>query len=111
MLKMGRDDLVAWFKKNVKPEFYEKVEKKEEDVLNYVWKNVESMQKNSQPIPGASPRGAMPKTDDVDWSAPLQTGQVDIVDPHTKLKEEGVGSKDDDLVMEHWRHLAGLLKG
>jgi len=34
-------------------------------IANYIWKNIEQMQQNNQPVDGAPPRGIMPQTDDV----------------------------------------------
>lgn len=137
MLQMSKDDLEEWIGKKVNMKFFatigsnkeimEILRKKTSDlneaddvdesdfrdaqnlVLNCIWKNVESMQKTSQPIAGATPRGLMPQTDAIDWEAPLQTGQVDIAEPHAKMKE-GSSDADDELVMERWLKLSGLLK-
>jgi hypothetical protein len=73
LLKMDKDALVAYVIKTVTPEVLEVFKKagKGNDakaVAEYVWKNVEQMQKNNQPVSGAPGRGIMPQTDDaVNW--------------------------------------------
>ena len=48
-----------------------------------IWSNVSSMQKTSQPVPGAPKRDFMPQTDQAkNWKAPLEAGEIDIVPPH-----------------------------
>ena len=47
-----------------------------------IWSNVSSMQKTSQPVPGAPKRDFMPQTDDVNWTDPLRKGEIDILPPH-----------------------------
>jgi len=69
LLKMGKDALVAYVIKTVTPEVLEEFKKagKANDnngVAEYVWKNVEQMQQNNQPVSGAPGRGIMPQTDD-----------------------------------------------
>tara|TARA_Y100000034_G_C6859077_1_gene390764 strand:- start:289 stop:1281 length:993 start_codon:yes stop_codon:yes gene_type:complete len=48
----------------------------------YVWSNVASMRKTSQPVPGAGPRDFMPQTGGVNWEEPLKKGQIDIKPPY-----------------------------
>jgi hypothetical protein len=75
-------------------------------VKEYIIRNVKVMQANSQPVPGAPKRNFMPQTDNVDWVHPLKTGQIDIAHPHAK----GLIEKNDDVIIERWQKLAGILK-
>jgi hypothetical protein len=53
----------------------------------YVWSNVASMRKTSQPVPGAGPRDFMPQTDNVPWQQPLKRGEVDIKPPYASKRD------------------------
>jgi hypothetical protein len=75
-------------------------------VKEYIIRNVKVMQANSQPVPGVPKRNFMPQTDNVDWVHPLKTGQIDIAHPHAK----GLIEKNDDVIIERWQKLAGILK-
>ena len=83
-------------------------------VINYIWKNVSTMQAESQPVDGAPKRDFMPQTDDVDWKTPLEKGLVDIAEPHadpTQIPTAAESrSRYDDLIIERWQKMAGLLK-
>ena len=53
-----------------------------EEIANQIWSNVQQMQKTSQPIPGAPPRGLMPQTDDAaGWADILTSGKINWADP------------------------------
>ena len=70
LLKMGEAELKQFVTKTIKDDVLEvfKAKKKgdtKEAVANYIWPNVESMQKTSQPVSGAPGRGIMPQADDV----------------------------------------------
>jgi len=54
----------------------------------YIWSNVASMRKTSQPVKGAGPRDFMPQTGGVNWKEPLAKGQVDIKPPHGNLAKK-----------------------
>jgi len=91
LLKMGKDALVAYVVKTITPQVvqvfvangigkgrsaFAKVAAKTKPlqeapdqttklaIANYIWKNVEQMQQNNQPVSGAPGRGIMPQTDD-----------------------------------------------
>jgi hypothetical protein len=69
LITIGRDDLVAYVEKNIKPEVIEvfKKYKKGNDAKSigeFIWTNVEKMQKDNKPVSGAPKRGIMPQTDD-----------------------------------------------
>lgn len=82
-------------------------------ITGYIWSNVQDMQANSQPVSGAPKRDLMPQTDNVDWRSPLEAGVVDIVPPHAEdvKKESRYRRSNDQVVLERWQKLAGLIKG
>jgi hypothetical protein len=74
LLKISEADLKAYVVKTITQEVLDVFTqsnasiKTKEDAANYIWKNVNMMQKNNQPIPGAPARGFMPQTDmAVNW--------------------------------------------
>lgn len=139
LLKLDKTGLKSWMKKKVSPKFYEAVmtdtaamEKMksmtttseqtamglamaESMVFEYIWKNVQAMQAQSQPVPGAPKRDFMPQTDNIDWKTPLEKGLVDIADPHADPDQLPTAaesrSRHDELVMERWQKMAGLVRG
>lgn len=96
LLTMGKDALVAYVVKTVSPEVVsvfikskklppevtqglaelvnqgkmkQKMTKVRYAIADYIWKNVEQMQQNNQPVSGAPGRGIMPQTDDAkNWT-------------------------------------------
>jgi microcompartment protein CcmL/EutN len=69
LLKMGKDALINYVVKTITPEVLEVFKKANKGndanaVAEYVWKNVEKMQQNNQPVSGAPGRNIMPQTDD-----------------------------------------------
>ena len=69
LLKIGKDELIAYVQKVTTPEVLEvfKKYKKGDDakaVAEYIWTNVEKMQADNQPVSGAPKRDIMPQTDD-----------------------------------------------
>jgi microcompartment protein CcmL/EutN len=69
LLKMGKDALISYVIKTITPEVLEVFKKANKGsdanaVAEYVWKNVELMQQNNQPVSGAPGRNIMPQTDD-----------------------------------------------
>ena len=115
LLKIDQNGLAGWITKNVPAATYEaivadsKVKKlitnyaKIQEVteitsmglalvktglINYIWSNVASMRKTSQPVKGAGPRDFMPQTGGVNWKEPLAKGQVDIKPPHGNLAKK-----------------------
>lgn len=125
LLKIDKSGLDAWIKTKVKPDFFDAV-KADSDAMkimgggddvatavgNFIWSNVEDMQAQSQPVPGAPKRDFMPQTDNVDWQKPLAAGEVDIVEPHaqeTSLEAAG-HVRQGTVVVERWQRLAGLIK-
>jgi microcompartment protein CcmL/EutN len=69
LLKMGKDALISYVIKTITPEVLEVFKKANKGsdanaVAEYVWKNVEQMQQNNQPVSGAPGRNIMPQTDD-----------------------------------------------
>jgi hypothetical protein len=62
-----------------------------EEIANYIWGNVQVMQKKSQPIKGAPDRGVMPQTDQAPgWDKTIKTGKVNHAPPFVKE------SRDED---------------
>lgn len=125
LLKIDESGLTAWIESKVKEEFFAAVEADEAamkvlggtdanptTVAAYIWANVQDMQAQSQPVPGAPKRDFMPQTDNVDWKSPLEAGLVDIVPPHAgEVKKESRARRGDLVVLERWQKLAGLIKG
>jgi hypothetical protein len=84
-------------------------------ITAFCWGNVQKLQKR-KPISGATPRELMPQADvvgPVSTSAgvpaaleKISAGDVDIKKP---FATESL-SKDDNLIMERWQRLAGILK-
>jgi hypothetical protein len=74
LLKMGEDALIAYVKKTITPEVAEVFKKynkgdNAEAIGAYIWKNVQQMQQNNQPVAPKAPRGIMPQTDDApNWA-------------------------------------------
>ena len=68
-------------------------------LTNYIWSNVASMRKTSQPHEDAGPRDFMPQTGGVDWKEPLAQGKVDIKPPFAKVAES--------KIYKRWKILTG----
>jgi len=91
LLKMGQDALVAYVAKTITPEVLDVFKKagkgdSPEAVGQFIWTNINRMQKNNQPVSGAPQRGIMPQTDDAkDWQdlAP----NVDAIKEIARLKK------------------------
>jgi len=104
LLQTTKAEFASWMTENAGDNFYDSISA-DKDCLqimkktssesknvkqlveNYVWANVQQMQKTSQPIKGAPKRDFMPQTDNVDWITPLKQGQIDIEAPHAKKLE------------------------
>ena len=91
LLKMSKDALVSYVTKTITPEVLEVFKKagkgdSPEAVGQFIWTNIDKMQKDNQPVSGAPERGIMPQTDDAkDWQdlAP----NVDDIKEITHLKK------------------------
>jgi len=69
LLKMSKDALISYVAKTITPEVLEVFKKagkgdSPEAVGQFIWTNVDKMQKSNQPVSGAPERGLMPQTDD-----------------------------------------------
>ena len=75
-----------------------------EQVANYIWSNVESMQKTSKPVSGAPKRDVMPQTDDATkWQDIAKSGDLNFIPPFvaeasvhktvTKMLKEAIKKK------------------
>jgi len=69
LLKIGEKDLKDYVIKTITPEVLEVFKKagkgdSAEAVSEFIWKNVQQIQQDNQPVPGAPERGIMPQTDD-----------------------------------------------
>jgi len=69
LLKMSEKALIAYVAKTITPEVLEVFKKagkgdSPEAVGQFIWTNVDKMQKDNQPVSGAPERGLMPQTDD-----------------------------------------------
>lgn len=73
LLKMGKDALISYVEKTITPEVIDEFKKAGKgdnatSIGEYIWTNIDKMQKDNQPVPGAPERGIMPQTDDAkDW--------------------------------------------
>lgn len=69
LLKMGKDSLIKYVVKTITPDVVEEFKAAgkgdtPEKIGQFIWTNVDKMQKDNQPVPGAPERGIMPQTDD-----------------------------------------------
>jgi hypothetical protein len=69
LLKMSKDALISYVTKTITPEaveVFKKVGKGDspETIGEFIWTNIDKMQKDNQPISGAPKRDIMPQTDD-----------------------------------------------
>ena len=69
LLKMNEGALISYVTKTITPEVLEEFKKagkgdSPEAVGKFIWTNIDKMQKDNQPVPGAPERGIMPQTDD-----------------------------------------------
>ena len=73
LLKMGKDALISYVEKTITPEVIEEFKKagkgdNAKSIGEFIWTNINKMQKDNQPVSGAPQRGIMPQTDDAkDW--------------------------------------------
>jgi hypothetical protein len=73
LLKMGKDALIEYVSKTITPEVIEVFKKAgkgsdAKSIGEFIWTNIDKMQKDNQPVPGAPKRDIMPQTDDAkDW--------------------------------------------
>jgi hypothetical protein len=96
LLKMGKDALISYVEKTITPDVIEVFKKagkgdNAKSIGEFIWTNVEKMQKDNQPVPGAPKRDIMPQTDDAkDWQdlAPnvSKVSTIDLSKP--PIKEE-----------------------
>ena len=108
LFKAVKDDSTAV--KNMKSASGSEAKDAKQLVKDYVEKNVDVMQKNSQPVQGAPERGYMPQTDDAGaWKKPLEKGEIDIMAPRAQKTEESK-MNSSDIVLERLQKLAGILK-
>ena len=89
------DDVLEVFKK------YNKATSKEE-AANYIWANVQSMQKTSKPVAGAPKRDVMPQTDDAtNWKKLATAGSLNYKEPFTT---------SESINKTRWRQIANIKK-
>ena len=87
LLKIGEKELKNYVIETITPEVLEVFKKagkgdNAEAISEYIWKNVQQMQQNNQPVSGAPERGIMPQTDDAEnW-----TGDAPKVDAIKEIK-------------------------
>jgi hypothetical protein len=73
LLKISKDALISYVTKTITPEVVEVFKKagkgdSPETIGEFIWTNIDKMQKDNQPISGAPKRDIMPQTDDAkDW--------------------------------------------
>lgn len=86
------DQVIDVFKK------YKKGNSKEE-IANYIWKNVEILNKTSKPVSGATAREMMPQTDDAkNWKTIAASGELNFMPPFTQ--KESVNKRLDAMLKE-----------
>ena len=72
-----------------------------EQVANYIWSNVQSMQKTSKPVAGAPKRDFMPQTDDAkNWKKLAAAGSLNYKEPFTT----------ESINKTRWRQIANIKK-
>jgi len=86
LLKMSKDILINYVVKTITPNVLEEFKKagkgdSPEAVGQFIWTNVDKMQKDNQPVSGAPERGIMPQTDDA-------TNWQNLAPNISKIKEE-----------------------
>ena len=86
LLKMSKDTLINYVVKTITPNVLEEFKKagkgdSPEAVGQFIWTNVDKMQKDNQPVSGAPERGIMPQTDDA-------TNWQNLAPNVSKIKEE-----------------------
>ena len=90
LLKAGENVVKDYVKKNLKEDLIPIYAKHgagsdREEIAEYIWKNVQQMQKTSQPVAGAPARGFMPQTDQASgWEKDLADGKINIKPPYEK---------------------------
>jgi hypothetical protein len=106
LLEIGKNALIAYVVKTVKPEVLEEFKKagKANDansVAEYVWKNVEQMQQNNQPVSGAPGREIMPQTDDAkNWPSDASNVQT--------IKEIKMNNMKKQILSEEFKRMQKL---
>lgn len=95
LLKIGKDALIVYVQKVATPEVLEvfKKYKKGDDakaVGEFIWTNVEKMQKDNQPVPGAPKRDIMPQTDDAANWKKLTPNTAAIAERKLLMKRAGI---------------------
>lgn len=91
LLKMSKDALTSYVVKTITPEVLEEFKKagkgdSPEAVAQFIWTNVDQMQKDNQPVSGAPERGIMPQTDDATQWQDLAPN-IDAVTEVNRLKK------------------------
>ena len=96
LLKMSKDALISYVEKTITPDVIEVFKNagkgdNAKSIGEFIWTNIEKMQKDNQPVPGAPKRDIMPQTDDATkWQdlAPdlSKVSTINLVKP--SLKEE-----------------------
>jgi hypothetical protein len=90
-----KDPVLDVFKK------YNKATTKEE-AADYIWTNVQSMQKTSKPVAGAPKRDFMPQTDDAkNWEKLAAAGSLNYKEPFTT---------SESINKTRWRQIANIKK-
>lgn len=73
-----------------------------EQAANYIWSNVQSMQKTSKPVEGAPKRDFMPQTDDAkNWEKLAAAGSLNYKEPFTT---------SESINKNRWQQIANIKK-
>lgn len=91
LLKIDEGTLKQYVKSHIVPEVLDIMSSEyssirtEDDAADFIWTNVQQMQRTSQPIKGAPERQYMPQTDQADgWEVPLMKGRINFKGPFKK---------------------------
>ena len=121
LLKASENQVRDFVIKNLKEDLipiYEKggLGKTRDEIADSIWKNVQVMQKNSQPMSGASKRDFMPQTDQAPgWDKELESGDVNLKGPFVPPKFRLGALRSQVIKLAHQKpelrkHLLPLLK-
>ncbi len=95
LLKMGKDALISYVEKTITPDVIEEFKTagkgdNAKSIGEFIWTNVEKMQKDNQPVSGAPERGIMPQTDDATKWQDLAPNVDDITEINRLKKLAGL---------------------
>jgi hypothetical protein len=92
LLKMSKDALISYVQKTITPDVIEVFKNagkgdNAKSIGEFIWTNIEKMQKDNQPVSGAPKRDIMPQTDDATKWQDLAPNIDDIKEEINRLKK------------------------